>query len=299
MKNVQSGRSGQLKNVASAIVAVVAVLVGLAVGMFIPQIQREYVTTYVTETGTLYTTATRTATMVESFSVTFTRTATVVRSVSVTFTGTTRVTYTVAVTAPVGPTGGLEAIIVHWYTIEAVDGSEYIIWDRVSTSKYLYYRSSSHSLPLPDYATYGDSDVIGLAEFIRDSYGGYDLKDVADTVLDVVQQLHYESDIDPYAKYPIETLCEGSGDCEDLSILYASLMRALGYDVVLLEHPDHMQVGVRLPEASVPGGWYFLIDGEKYYICETTGEWITGRDWDVGECPEDYQGQSANFYRIP
>jgi len=198
-----------------------------------------------------------------------------------------------------GPTEGLEAVIVHWYTVETASGSEYIIWDRVSTSKYLYYRSRSHFLSFPDYVTYGDPDVVDLAEGIRDTYGGPDLKEIADTVLDVVQQLHYEADIDPYSKYPIETLCEGSGDCEDLSILYASLMKALGYDVVLLEYSDHMQVGVQLPENLVPGGWYFSVDGKKYFICETTGEWITGHDWDVGECPEDYQGVSAKIHRIP
>jgi len=255
-----------------------------------------------TETSVQTTTLTGpTTTLTEKHLLTETQLSTVTATATerLVSTETMSLTITRTATTPPGPTEELEAVIVHMYTIMTADGSEYIIWDRVSTRKYLYYRSRSHSLTFPEYVTYGDPDVIDLAEGIRDIYGGHGLKEIADTVLDVVQQLHYESDIDPYAKYPIETLCEGSGDCEDLSILYASLMKALVYDVVLLEYSDHMQVGVQLPEDLVPGGWYYSVDGKKYFICEATGEWITGHDWDVGECPEDYQAKSAKIHRIP
>jgi hypothetical protein len=115
-----------------------------------------------------------------------------------------------------------------------------------------------------------------------------------------VQNLPYTSDsvttgYDEYPRYPIETLVDGGGDCEDTAILLASLIRAMGYGTVLIiypgtaEIPGHCAVGVKGSEVIY--GTYYNFEGEKYYYIETTN---TG--WEIGEIPDKYKGVSAYIY---
>lgn len=53
-----------------------------------------------------------------------------------------------------------------------------------------------------------------------------------------------------WPRYPIETLATGYGDCEDTAILFASLIRTLGYGAWLAEVPGHM-AGL----APLDSGW--------------------------------------------
>jgi hypothetical protein len=105
---------------------------------------------------------------------------------------------------------------------------------------------------------------------------------LANFILKFVQSIPYEYDIDgkgmnEYWKLPAETLWEGKGDCEDHAFLYASLLKALGYKVVIYHLNGHMAVGVNL--VSAPGGSpsYTTVNGLKYYFCETTA--IVGTNW--------------------
>lgn len=96
-----------------------------------------------------------------------------------------------------------------------------------------------------------------------------------------VQYLPYMSDRETtpyleYPKFPIETLVDGGGDCEDTAILFATLVLAMGYDAVLIFFFTHMGVGV----AGDFSGTYYEHEGVEYFYCETTGE-----DWLVGEFP--------------
>lgn len=111
-----------------------------------------------------------------------------------------------------------------------------------------------------------------------------------------VQSLPYVSDnvstaYDEYPRYPIETLVDNGGDCEDTSILMASLIKEMGYGVVLLRLPGHVAVGVAGGEGVY--GTYWEYEGRKYYYLETTG---TG--WGIGEIPEEYRTQSASVYEM-
>ena len=70
-------------------------------------------------------------------------------------------------------------------------------------------------------------------------------------VLSFVQNLPYTSDLvttgyDNYPRYPVETVVDKGGDCEDSSILFASIVRELGYSValILLSEGEHMAAGV-------------------------------------------------------
>ncbi len=47
-----------------------------------------------------------------------------------------------------------------------------------------------------------------------------------------------------WARYPIETLMERTGDCEDATILCAAILARLGFQVALLRYPDHLAFGI-------------------------------------------------------
>ena len=68
-----------------------------------------------------------------------------------------------------------------------------------------------------------------------------------------VQSLRYETIQDNPAKFPVETVAERSGDCDDRSMLLAGLLSQEGYQVALLSFiPEaHMAVGRRIQRLSL------------------------------------------------
>jgi len=147
------------------------------------------------------------------------------------------------------------------------------------------------------------TSVQTLAQFIRDNVD-YPSDDecVIDGLLTYCQDrgdfehcIHYVEDgVDDFSKYPIETLCEGCGDCEDKSILFASLVRSLGYDVRICIVPGHAFVAVKLDSAPTHGGgWHITRPDGDYYTCETTGY-----GWLIGDLPPAYQGESVYSYQV-
>jgi len=170
----------------------------------------------------------------------------------------------------------------------------------IPTSLYDDYRSR----PRPttgDYTVYaaddGDREILAdlAATLQRQSAQlGLDEYDKVHFIANFVQQLEYTSDLDTtgfddYGRYPVETLVEEGGDCEDTAILLGKLMEAMGYDVVLVRLPDHMALGIREAEKFV--GTYYEYNGVRYFYLETTG--TAGR---VGMVPEEYKGQAAYIY---
>ncbi len=168
----------------------------------------------------------------------------------------------------------------------------------ISVADYEYYRS------IPRYPIYFDSQY---AAFVNDTSDdaylasvAQALKDaaekaapgedrVADFIISFVQNLNYYDDYtstgySEYPKYPIETLFDKGGDCEDTSILLASLLSKLGYKTALIVFSDHMAVGV----AGDYRGESYTLDGVEYYYIETTG---TG--WSIGAVPQEYAGRNA------
>jgi predicted transglutaminase-like cysteine proteinase len=96
-----------------------------------------------------------------------------------------------------------------------------------------------------------------------------------------------------YWRYSVETLWDHTGDCEDLSILYASIVEASGHDAVLLLFVDagHMAAGVDCPGVS---GTCFDYQSVNYFYCETTAQ-----GWEVGEEPPLIQGDLAKVVQVP
>lgn len=106
----------------------------------------------------------------------------------------------------------------------------------------------------------------------------------------------YDSDTtgqDEFPRYPIETLYERRGDCEDTSILMAALLKEWGYEVGFLHLPGHVAVALRTSD-DYNAGPYYEINGHRYLYIESTGS-----GWLIGEIPEDCQGVQAEFYLIP
>ena len=81
-----------------------------------------------------------------------------------------------------------------------------------------------------------------------------------------------------YWRFPVETLVDEGGDCEDSAVLFAAIMDALGYDVALLyytwEEGDellgHLAVGIHL--LGNHGHFEKDENGKKYFYCETASE---------------------------
>jgi len=157
-----------------------------------------------------------------------------------------------------------------------------------------YYRSLPRTRDYSEYVkdSHDDQYLALLCDKLSQAEVESDWSGKIDFVLAFVQSLKYAPDettgFDEYPRYPIETLVEEGGDCEDTSILFASIVGELGYGTVLLRFDDsrHMAAGVRISEdviADWPKGYsltYYQDEGKYYAYCETTGS-----GWRIGEKP--------------
>lgn len=120
-------------------------------------------------------------------------------------------------------------------------------------------------------------------------------KKLAQFVISFCQYVPYKKDsppfqflieFDEYPKYPIETLLENAGDCEDKAMLSAVLLRELGYETALVLFPGHMAIGVGLTETISPDDNYYLFDNIKYLYTE-----ISNNDWPIGVIPNELKNK--------
>ncbi len=136
--------------------------------------------------------------------------------------------------------------------------------------------------------------TIQLESLAQDAGYGHD--EIPYITMAFVQSLPYVSDsvssgYDEYPRFPFETLYNGGGDCEDSSILLASLLYDMGYGVVLIELPGHMAAGVKGNDAI--DGSYYEYAGEKYFYLETTNS-----GWSVGHIPDQFINADAIIHPI-
>ena len=158
----------------------------------------------------------------------------------------------------------------------------------ITSSLYSYFIGQNH-----DFSSSAD-----FAKFVTP----YSVKPIADALwmvcsdgevftyaaLSMMQQIPYE--VSP-AAYPVETLELNYGDCASFSFLVASILKAGGLNVVLLEYPtlQHMNVGVSLPYEPTyarSNVYWVNYNNTRYYIAETTGDDFPN-GWRVGECPPE------------
>ena len=120
-------------------------------------------------------------------------------------------------------------------------------------------------------------------------------KEQIQLALTFVQSLPYAydsatKDTDEYLRYPIETLVDGCGDCEDKVALLAALLYEMDVDFILLILPEHMAIGVHCD--GVEADRYLLFHDKQYYYVETTM-----RGWQMGQIPENYH--DAEMEAVP
>lgn len=113
---------------------------------------------------------------------------------------------------------------------------------------------------------------------------GYTRFQEAAAVLAFAQSVDYTLDEDTtehaeYWRYPIETIHEETGDCEDTTILAAAVLRRLGHGVLPLLAPGHAALGVEAP--TDVEGEFVVHEGRRYYYCETTAE-----GFKIGQLPD-------------
>jgi hypothetical protein len=107
-----------------------------------------------------------------------------------------------------------------------------------------------------------------------------------EVVISFVQNLHYLTDdttgFDEYPKFPVESLVDEGGDCEDTSILLAHLLEAMDINTALLNLPGHMAIGVEVNASGV----HWDVENHTYYYLETT---VAG--WEIGSIPIEHVGK--------
>ena len=123
-----------------------------------------------------------------------------------------------------------------------------------------------------------------------------------ENVVQMVRSLRYWNDPDhPHAvdqpKYPVQTLVDGGGDCEDFAILAASLLCSLGHSAALLyietEATAHMALGLntdRLEDGFAVHG----PDGRRYVYIETAPTSV-----ELGVVPNEFLGGLRQMVAIP
>lgn len=166
---------------------------------------------------------------------------------------------------------------------------------KIPKSLYQYYRNQPHDRNYVKYAISAKDRPL-LDEIISDFRDNTDSKtEAAHNVVAFVQSIPYSTDhvstgFNEYPRYPVETLVDGRGDCEDTAILTAALLKEMNYDVILLSPPGHMAVGITCPACT---GSSITVDGKKYYYLETTGN-----NWKVGQLPPEYKNDQVKYCRI-
>ncbi len=146
------------------------------------------------------------------------------------------------------------------------------------------------------YDEYNSVLVKTIADYFRavQVQYGYSERQIVDEIIHFVQcNIQYQRDIDgvgvrEFEKYPIETLYEGRGDCEDTAILLACIIKQLGYGSALIFYDNHAAVGLACAEGT-PGAYYSM-NGHYYYYVETTA-----MGWELGDMPEEYFTKKAQI----
>jgi len=171
-------------------------------------------------------------------------------------------------------------------------------WSKYSSmvdGPYYYFKEYGSMVTDP----YDDAVIDSVVRQLNEEASTKNLSDLekVSLVLGFVQGLTYTDDVvttpfDEYPRYPVETLFDRGGDCEDTSILVAAILTATGYDVALLlfEEYDHMGVGINFPIKY--GNSWIYDDGRRYWYLDTTG----GRS--IGWAPELYDETSAYVYPV-
>ncbi len=171
--------------------------------------------------------------------------------------------------------------------------SLYETYQKVPVTTKLLHQSSGYGF----LTTTNDPYLQEVAAELKNasSQKGYDSYDEVSLALAFIQSLPYTSDsvnskYDEYPRFPLETLVDNGGDCEDTSILFATVTLIMGYGTVYINPPDHYAVGVLGDNLS---GYHYTYNNRTYYYCETTGD-----GWKIGQVPDEHRNADAYIFPI-
>ena len=188
------------------------------------------------------------------------------------------------------------------------EGQKYSVSTSFELSEYMDYKASQKGRRwindynrVTSFVTIDDPVMMDLANSLKAAYkGDSNVKDgyYANFILGFVQicfdyppysggskfstELDMSADkylygADEYFAYPLETLYHGMGDCEDTSILAATLFYLCGFDAAVCVLPGHAVAGVVIEgydtgyyQSSIFEVLTQTVDGKTYYGCETT-----------------------------
>ena len=188
---------------------------------------------------------------------------------------------------------------------------DYQISYNFDPTTYSFYKSQPHLIKeYEDYISFVTIDELAIIEIglkLREisQEKGFDNLTEVNFVMSFTQSLKYSEDnvtsgVGEYPRYPIETLIDQTGDCEDTSALLISLLESLGYEAAMILIPEawdgygHAAVGVSIEGAS--GVNYILNEKQdnevSYYYAETTAP-----GWKLGEIP-DLDSNEAYVYEV-
>jgi len=168
-------------------------------------------------------------------------------------------------------------------------------WDYSFLSDwYDYYKNMTHGDQGISFITSDNFYIQEIAAMLKNKadVNNYTRSEFA---VSFIQSLGYVGDnvigYDDYPKYPLETLGEQNGDCEDTSYLAASIIDAMNIDVRLILLPGHMAIAVAFN--CDMDGFYYRSNGRCYYYVETT---VSG--WSVGDMPDEYINYPATLVSV-
>ncbi len=167
--------------------------------------------------------------------------------------------------------------LIYWST--PFSGLEYAIETGSNTRrqmrdddlyKYKVYFADGQPMEIPDFSIFIDPDPFDqvMPEIYKSSSSPYDF--IYRTWHIIGQLANYATEDVETPRYPYETLLAGGGDCEDLSILFASMIEAAPVnwtvDLVYIDSksplypvdPDHVLV--------------YIDTGEQTFLVETTSD---------------------------
>jgi transglutaminase-like putative cysteine protease len=202
-----------------------------------------------------------------------------------------------------------------WYTWEfpsrpgfgsRMPGSHFFTELTINKQRYIQYQQRPRELNPQEFDTYvtiSIPEIEALADQLSQlaqaqHYSAYD--QLCNTLAFVQQTICYTDDLSPqtgklieYPKYPLETLVEKKGDCEDQSILAAALLAALGYKVALLILPVHVALGVAGFDDKPGSRVVHPASGVRYLYAETTAP-----NWLPGEVPLQFRPYLGRYHKF-
>lgn len=186
------------------------------------------------------------------------------------------------------------------------DGSSYSLNIEIPKENLMKYEDESHysydykSHPdvFQDWITKDDQTMILITQkliFKAHQRNFTDLQ-TKEFMLNFVQEtIEYKADQGDW-KYPVETLVDSMGDCEDVAFLYGTITEIAGYDSILVNYEVDQRSGHLMPAIYSPSknsGDTIEFNGREYHFAETTNDLYT-----IGMGPDPTKYDYESFLTV-